>query len=207
MKLLNVKNLQCKDHYLTLAMNTTGLLGRKTYNTEEFEGKRLWNAISKKLEEYRFLERGDSKKNSMIASTEGRYGKESGYDILRHVRVGQGAFRLMITETYDKRCAISGEKTLPVLEAAHIKPYADSGPYAVSNGLLLRSDIHKLFDSGYITITKNMNVEVSRRIKEEFKNGREYYRFHGKGLEVIPEQLFEKPGDEYIEWHNENVFR
>ena len=78
--------------------------------------------------------------------------------------------------------AFTGERTLPVLEAAHIKPFARSGPHAVSNGLLLRSGLHKLFDAGYLTVTPKHKIEVSGRIKEEFENGREYYRYQWSTL-------------------------
>jgi putative restriction endonuclease len=44
--------------------------------------------------------------------------------------------------------AATGERTLPVLEAAHIKPYGSGGPHQPENGLLLRSDLHTLFDEG-----------------------------------------------------------
>jgi putative restriction endonuclease len=81
-------------------------------------------------------------------------------------RLGQGAFRVLVTEAYHRRCAVTGERTLPVLEAAHIKPYAKSGPNLTRNGLLLRSDLHKLFDGGYLTVTPELRVEVSKRIKE-----------------------------------------
>lgn len=46
--------------------------------------------------------------------------------LIRH-RLGQGAFRVLVTDAYQRRCAISGEKTLPVLEAAHIRPYSQHG--------------------------------------------------------------------------------
>src|SRR5207245_1461696 len=65
---------------------------------------------------------------------------------LTRARLGQGAFRVVVTDIYRRRCAITGEKTLPVLEAAHIKPFADKGPHSIRNGLLLRSDFHTLFD-------------------------------------------------------------
>lgn len=58
-------------------------------------------------------------------------------------------------------------------QAAHIKPYVSSEPNHTNNGLLLRSDFHKLFDKGYITITKQLKIEVSRTIKEEFHSGKE----------------------------------
>ncbi|MEX2499357.1 MAG: HNH endonuclease [Wenzhouxiangellaceae bacterium] len=49
-------------------------------------------------------------------------------------RVGQDGFRALVTDAYTRRCAISGERTLPALEAAHIKPYAESGPNRTENG-------------------------------------------------------------------------
>lgn len=75
-----------------------------------------------------------------------------------------------------RRCAATGERTLPVLEAAHVRPYAEGGRHELSNGILLRSDLHTLFDSGYLTITPNYHIEVSRRIRDEFENGRETMR-------------------------------
>jgi putative restriction endonuclease len=81
------------------------------------------------------------------------------------------------------------------------------GPHAISNGLLLRSDLHKLFDKGYITVSEDYSIEVSGRIKEEFENGRDYYRYHGHKLIVVPEDFRERPGAGYLQWHNENVFR
>lgn len=115
--------------------------------------------------------------------------------ILSKVRLGQGAFRILITDAYSRRCSISGEKTLPVLEAAHIKPYALSGPH------------FKLLDGGYITITREYRLEVSRRIKEEFENGKEYYRFHGAVLTSLPARQVDRPQPVFIEWHNNEVYK
>ena len=125
-----------------------------------------------------------------------------GSSILQKIRVGQGAFRVLVTDAYSRRCSISGEKTLPVLEAAHIKPYNLEGPHKISNGLLLRSDMHKLFDNGYITITKDYKIEVSKAIKAEFENGKEYYQYHGRDLINLPTKSIDRPNDTFIDWHN-----
>ena len=93
-----------------------------------------------------------------------------------------------------------------MLDAAHIKPYNEQGPHNISNGILLRSDMHKLFDNGYITITKDYKVEISKAIKEEFENGREYYQYHGKDLLYLPGKEVNRPNQQYIEWHN-SIFR
>ena len=130
-----------------------------------------------------------------------------GAEYLTRGRLGQGAFRVLVTDAYERRCAVTGEKTLPVLEAAHIKPYALLGPHRVSNGILLRSDLHKLFDLGYVTVTPELRVEVSPRLKSEWQNGREYYAHHGQPLRVHPTDPASQPGREFLSWHNENRFR
>ena len=82
-------------------------------------------------------------------------------------RLGQGSFRIIVTDAYMRRCAVTKEKTLPALEAAHIIPYGEYGTHEVKNGILLRRDVHALFDKGYMTVTPDLHVEVSRRIKED----------------------------------------
>jgi len=122
-------------------------------------------------------------------------------------RIGQGAFRVMVTEAYNRRCAISGEKTLPVLDAAHIVPFSEQGSYAVKNGLLLRKDIHTLYDRGYITITPSYHIEVSSRLKEDYGNGKIYYAYHGSQMPNLPLDERERPSPEYLQWHNEHVYQ
>lgn len=122
-------------------------------------------------------------------------------------RIGQGAFRALVTKAYHRKCAITGENILPVLDAAHIKPFACDGPNNVYNGLLLRSDFHKLFDLGYVTVTPDLRVEVSKSIHDEWFNGKAYYRLHGSELAGLPDADYEQPKREFLEWHADNVFR
>jgi predicted restriction endonuclease len=95
---------------------------------------------------------------------------------------------------------------LPALEAAHIKPFADGGEHEASNGVLFRRDIHSLFDAGYVTVTPHLNFEVSRRIKEEFENGRQYYELHGRRI-VAPDDPTSFPDRAALAWHNENRYQ
>jgi putative restriction endonuclease len=79
--------------------------------------------------------------------------------------------------------------------------------HEVSNGLLLRSDLHKLFDEGYLTVDpKDRSIVVSRRIKEEFENGKDYYKLEGQPLREPLEQ-WAKPLTENLEYHAYNRFR
>lgn len=121
-------------------------------------------------------------------------------------RLGQGSFRVLVTDLYSRRCAVTGERTLPVLQASHIKPVDKGGPHDPRNGLLLRSDLHTLFDRGYLTITPDLRLEVGRRIREEFENGRDYYALQDRRL-ADPAQPTCGPGPDYLGWHRENVFR
>ncbi len=173
----------------------------KGYDTSDPTGADLWDQIQQKLHRYRPEE--PLKKFPLVAEPQSEY---DAYYLARQ-RPGQGTFRVLVTEAYERQCAITGERALPVLEASHIKPFSESGPNIPPNGLLLRADLHILFDSGYITVTKDYDVEVSRRIKEDFDNGRNYYEFHGKHLKVVPRNTLERPSREFIEWHNENAFR
>jgi putative restriction endonuclease len=73
--------------------------------------------------------------------------------------------------------------------------------------VLLRSDFHRLMDSGYITITPEYRLVVSRKLKEEFENGRSYYPFHGKALTNLPAIKADWPDKTLLFWHNENIFK
>jgi putative restriction endonuclease len=165
----------------------------KTYNTGDPDGLALWEAVNERMNSPRF---------PGLAEAQARFGEPQ----LIRPRLGQGAFRVLVTDTYQRRCAITQERTLPALEAAHIRPYGDGGEHEARNGLLLRRDIHSLFDAGYVTVTPELRFEVSRRIKEEFDNGRHYYELHGKPI-FAPENIARRPDAEALRWHNEQAFR
>ncbi len=112
---------------------------------------------------------------------------------------------MAVTQAYGARCAVSHEHSLPVLEAAHIQAFNQGGPHDVPNGLLLRADIHRLFDRGYVTITPDLRFEVSRRLHEEWENGKVYYGMHGNEVSV-PLAKRDRPSLELLRWHNEHVF-
>lgn len=120
-------------------------------------------------------------------------------------RLGQGTFRIAVTSAYGA-CAVSGEHSLPALEAAHVRPYADGGAHALPNGLLLRADIHRLYDAGYVTVTPDHRFRVSHDLFADFHNGREYERFAGRAI-TVPRTLTDRPDRELLDWHAAEVFR
>lgn len=163
----------------------------KTYDTDDQEGLELWESVVQ-----RTTWRG------VADATPERYGRPRTV----RPRLGQGAFRVVVTDAYGRRCAITRERTLPALEAAHIRPYAEGGQHSLENGLLLRRDIHSLFDGGYVTVTPDLHFEVSRRIRDEFENGKEYYRLHGQTIST-PESMASRPEASALVWHNDNRFK
>jgi len=132
-------------------------------------------------------------------------GSRYGEPVLILPRLGQGSFRVMVTDAYERRCALTSERTLPALDAAHIMQFSEEGGNTVSNGILLRRDLHALLDRGYLTITPSMTVEVSGRIREEFENGKDYYRLQGSTIR-LPANPKDRPSKVSLEWHNNNVY-
>ena len=167
-----------------------------TYDTNEQCGAELWESVQAKI----------TRNTSTNAAVENKDSEQYGKDYLTHAKLGQGAFRILVTDAYHRRCAVTNEKTLPVLEAAHIRSYSKNGPHRTNNGLLLRADIHRLFDDGYVTLDSDLHFLVSERVREQFENGREYYRFHGVKLQNLPDSINDQPSREFIRWHNEECF-
>lgn len=179
------------------------IVSGKSYDTSLEIGKELWTNVQQVLRSGA-VRAVDVEPGGIRNNIEGeRFGQE----YLTRSRLGQGAFRVLVTEAYQRRCAITGEKTLPVLEAAHIQPFADLGPHQVTNGMLLRSDMHKLFDLGYITVTPELRVEVSSKLRQDWSNGRDYYAHHGRELIVMPTDVSQRPSSASLQWHNERVFK
>jgi len=169
----------------------------KTYDLTLGEGRRIWEACQRSGQLAEWLRR------PQVSDDEApRYGEPQ----LVRPRLGQGIFRIAVSDAYGKACAVTNEHSLPVLEAAHIRPYGKQGPHEVSNGLLLRSDIHRLFDDGWVTVTPDFHFLVSRRLREEFDNGKTYYALDGNAIR-LPHDPGDRPLPAFLKWHNEAVFR
>lgn len=170
----------------------------KTYDLFVGEGQRIWlEALA------RALPSAHSPLSPSIADRPIACG--FGEPLLVRPRLGQRSFRIAVLDSYGRRCAVTNERTLPALEAAHIREYHDLPEHSINNGLLFRADIHKLFDAGYVTVTPDYHFEVSRRIKEEFENGRDYYALNGRPIR-LPDNPGDRPSADALSWHNEERF-
>jgi len=95
--------------------------------------------------------------------------KDAREKVFREIKArrGQGQFRDALIEAYEGRCAITGCGVLDVLEVAHITPYLGPETNHVTNGLLLRADLHTLFDVGLIAVDpKTKEVSIAPAIED-----------------------------------------
>ena len=115
-------------------------------------------------------------------------------------RRGQRSFAALVNDAYERQCAITGGRIRPTLQAAHIIPFAREGLHSVPNGLLLRSDVHTLYDAGYLRVDPDFRLQVSERLRLDFGNGKEFYERAGEVI-YLPRARVDWPARESLEWH------
>ena len=113
-------------------------------------------------------------------------------------RRGQTDFRQKLLNAYEFKCAISGCNVPEALEASHIIPYLGKETNKIQNGLLLRADIHTLFDLRLITLNEtNFTVIISGKLKNTY-----YEQFNGKSIN-LPTKIDFYPNKEALRKHRE----
>jgi putative restriction endonuclease len=181
---------------------SSNIVRGKMYDTTESAGREIWCNVELQMTQQSLKE---SQRNDLplVADPGNKYGSP----VTVRPRLGQSSFRVLVTEAYQRRCAFTGERTLMALEAAHIIPYSGEGGHDVRNGLLLRADFHRLFDAGLVSVTPDLRIRVSKRIKEEWFNGKAYYRLDDNPLSVIPIHPSMRPDPDRLDWHYHNKFQ
>ena len=171
----------------------------KTYSTNDHEGLSLWEKL---IDAGVQSQTGKQLRLPGLAEEQYRYGEPT----LIVPRLGQGAFRIVVTDAYRRCWLFPAEKSCPhwmQLTSSHtcLAVHMD-----VSNGLLLRRDIHSLFDIGYVTVDDKYRFVVSEKVKTEYNNGEQYRRLHGTRL-ALPNLTANRPDQQLLQWHNDHVFR
>lgn len=129
----------------------------------------------------------------------------------QEIRIGQYFFRMSVLMSYGNACCITGLKNNEMLVASHIKPWSVSDVRTErtnpSNGLCLNAMHDKAFDRGLITIDKNYRIVNSRLIKDTAmdEKTREWFAFYNGKEIMLPDKFL--PGKEFIEYHNDVIFR
>ena len=172
---------------------TRNIVQGKNYDLRTSPGRELWQEVLLRREIRRAGTASDMPRPMF------------GEPVLVRPRLGQGAFRTLVTDVYQRRCAVTGERALPVLQAAHIRPVTQEGQHEITNGLLLRSGIHTLYDRGYLTVTPDLRFRTSRRLKVDYDNGDDYRKYEGGQL-WVPADPAARPDPRVLEWHADRVF-
>ncbi len=178
----------------------------KSYDIAEGEGRRIYMECMERASRYT--------NEALPVAAIGAHGDAAadrfGEGRLIRPRLGQGGFRVAVTDVYGRQCAISTEHSLPALEAAHIRGYAEGGAHDVRNGLLLRADIHRLYDAGFVTVTDDYRFKVSHRLRDDYSNGRIYYELQESiersGHIYLPKKKEHYPDPEALAWHVREKF-
>lgn len=118
-------------------------------------------------------------------------------ETIQVVRQGQAAFRTQLLHAYEGKCALTGFDLPDALEAAHISPFRGEQTNILPNGLLLRADIHGLFDAGIIAF----NPETHRVMLCRQAKGSRYEEALNKTSLRLPLQLRHKPSKELLTQH------
>ena len=173
------------------------IVNYKYYDLRVGEGRRIWNCCRERAQ----LDFAPSAtKHNLDVLSEGGPASRFGAAQSLRPRLGQGTFRAALIDAYSGSCAVSRDHTTPALEAAHIQPYGDGGSHDTANGLLLRADIHRLYDRNLVTVTPEYRFEVSSRLAKDFSNGRAYYKMQGTRI-VLPQNVRHWPDPQLLEWH------
>lgn len=116
-------------------------------------------------------------------------------------RRGQTRFRQALITAYNGCCCISGETTSSVLEAAHIHPYRGEDTNQPTNGLLLRSDWHTLFDLGLWTVDEMFAVKIASPLESS-----SYGELAGHRI-ALPAHRTSRPSQAALRYHRDNIFQ
>ncbi len=166
-----------REKYLDNVIYTGGFKPQTEANSEFFE---LFDGIVRGTE-------SDVEDDDFNAdpSQEGNAGSPLN-KVMRSIleRRGQPKFRRDLLKLYNDRCCVTGCAVMDLLEAAHINPYSEDGDNSLSNGLILRADIHTLFDRNLLTVDENCVVRISKDLI-----GSEYESLKGKKISRNPVAL------------------
>ncbi len=122
-----------------------------------------------------------------------------------------GLFKKLVPKACEFRCCISGMKLISLhdismIDACHIKPIALKGIDHITNGIALNPNLHRAYDRGLITIDNNYKVLVSKYFDEDEENPYSLRKFENQKIQLPFGKNF-YPNIEFLEWHNENIFK
>jgi len=124
-------------------------------------------------------------------------------------RVNQSFFRSTILSSYNLKCCITGLSVTDFLVASHIKPWKDDEKNRLNphNGLCLNSIHDKAFDKGFLTITPDYKIKISKYF-EEVKNDNsisDFFLKYDNQLIYLPDRFL--PSKDFLDYHYQKIFK
>ncbi len=166
----------------------------KVYDLAEPAGERLWADVRARLEA------------SSPVVAQAQQGQIFGDSFLLQRRLGPGTFRVLVLDAYERSCAATGCDILPSLDVAMIRPLVAGGLHRVDNGILLRADLKRLFEAGYLAVDSERRIIVSSQLARDFEVRGDVQALHGKPLDLPPDEAH-SPRDGFLAWHRSEIFR
>lgn len=124
-------------------------------------------------------------------------------------RVNQNFFRSVVLTSYQNKCCITGLPFTEMLNASHIKPWANDATNRLNphNGLCLNVLHHSAFDNGFITVTPDFTIKISQRIKKylDYKSVEDCFLCYENQKITLPNRFM--PEKSFLEYHNQNKFK
>ncbi len=119
------------------------------------------------------------------------------------------AFRRVVLDNYDQRCAVTGLKFIngggrAEVNAAHIQPVQFGGPDSLQNGIALSATAHWTFDRGLISLADDFEVLISRQVNDP--DGIRTFT-NSSGYALLPSATKSRPHPRFLAWHRENIFK
>ena len=172
---------------------------------DEFNGN--WDMLAFESEKLLLKYQNKTIEESGLIDTENFPKGEERETIIR-ARVNQSFFRSTILSSYNLRCCITGLSISDFLVASHIKPWSKDTNNRTNpnNGLCLNSIHDKAFDKGFITVTPDFKILVSKYF-DSYSNDLAVYEFFKKYQNkpiILPDRFF--PSKEFLDYHFENIF-
>jgi predicted restriction endonuclease len=187
--------------------------GRKGLGNASLADKKTWEEFHNNWEKLTSESEQLLQNNNVETSTDEK-SKPVNYhgetrDAIVSVRLGQQFFRKAVLSSYQNICCISGVSLPPLLVASHIIPWAESRENRLnpSNGLCLSAIHDKAFDKGFLTITPDYIILISKRLKEISWDSQQMKLLvsSDKMKILLPQKFF--PNKDFLEWHNRNIFK
>ncbi len=158
------------------------------------------NAVTEAAHRFDIVDRYSFDADQLSVPIQDEEDEETRKYVMRLQRIRQDQFRTSLLAAYGGRCAVSGNDVPEVLQAAHIEPYRGRISQRAANGILLRSDLHLLYDAHLMTVEPDTHrIHISSELAHS-----EYLRLAGTQM-AIPRDRKARPNEDLLAHHFELV--